>query len=399
MRKLSFISGLFCLAATAGATPASALSLSFIGQQTFATGFQYGGTTVGGLSGIDYRPGTNDFIAISDDRSQTNAARYYTLSLGLTSAAFSSVTFTGVNTLVDTGNAPYAPLAIDPESIRALPGGNFVYTGEGDKNNNINAFIRIANGAGHVSELALPAIFQQTGPAGTTGLRNNLAFESVTVSPDGSTITTATENALIQDGPAAAFGIASPSRILTFDAATGTPGAQYVYEVDAITDPSVPSGAFSTAGLVELLDLGGGKYLAVERSFVTGLVKPWSTTGNGIKIFEIDLAGATDVSTLASLTGQGFTAVSKTLLLDLDTLQIPLDNIEGISWGPTLEDGSRSLILVSDNNFSGTQFTQFLAFKVGGAVPEPASWAMMVIGFGLLGASLRQHRAVRVAFA
>lgn len=396
MRKFSVISGLAFLAAVA-ATPASAVTLSFIGQQTFPTGLQYSGTTVGGLSGIDYRPGTNDFIAISDDRSQLNPARTYTLTMNLTAAAFTGVTFTGVNTLVDTANAPYAALAIDPESIRMLPNGNFIYTSEGDKNNNINAFIRTANAAGHVSELALPAIYQQTGPAGVTGLRNNLAFESVTVSPDGKTITTATENALIQDGPAAAFGVGSPSRILTFDAATGNAGAQYVYEVDPVAAASNPVGAFSTSGLVELLDLGGGKYLAVERSFVTGLVKPWSTTGNEIKIFEIDLNGATDVSGLASLSGQAYTAVKKTLVLDLDTLQIPLDNIEGISWGPTLDDGSRSLILVSDNNFSATQFTQFLAFKVGGAVPEPASWAMMVVGFGLLGASLRQRRAVRFA--
>jgi hypothetical protein len=319
--------------------------------------------------------------------------------MDLTSTAFNGVSFTGVSTLVDSANAPYAALAIDPESIRSLPGGNFVYTSEGDKNNNINAFIRVANAAGHVSELALPAIFQQTGPAGTTGLRNNLAFESITVSPDGGTITTATENALIQDGPAAGFGTGSPSRILTFDAATGAAGAQYVYEVDPILAPSNPAGAFSTGGLVELLDLGGGKYLAVERSFVTGLTTPWSTTGNGIKIYEIDLAGATDVSGFASLAGESYTAVSKSLVLDLDSLMIPLDNIEGISWGPTLEDGSRSLILVSDNNFAASQFTQFLAFKVGGAVPEPESWAMMVAGFGVLGGALRQRRAVRILTA
>ena len=41
---------------------------------------------------------------------------------------------------------------------------------------------------------------------------------------------------------------------------------------------------------------------------------------------------------------------------------IPLDNVEGMTFGPNLPDGRRSLILVSDNNFDPLAFTQFLAF-------------------------------------
>ena len=47
---------------------------------------------------------------------------------------------------------------------------------------------------------------------------------------------------------------------------------------------------------------------------------------------------------------------------DLDTLGIPLDNVEGLTFGPRLRDGRQSLVLVSDNNFAATQFTQFLLF-------------------------------------
>jgi hypothetical protein len=56
--------------------------------------------------------------------------------------------------------------------------------------------------------------------------------------------------------------------------------------------------------------------------------------------------------------------VQKSLLLNLDTLGIPLDNVEGMTFGPRLPDGRRSLILVSDNNFSPMAFTQFLLFGV-----------------------------------
>lgn len=396
---------MFCalcaLAAAAVGAPAQALSLSYIGQQTFPTGFQQFGTQVGGLSGIDFRPETNDFIAISDDRSQINPAHFYTLNLDLTSTSFSGVSFTKVTNLQTPGGTNYPILQIDPEAIRHIGSDQIIYTSEGDKNNGINAFIRVGKSDGsYVRDLTLPAGFQQTGPGGTSGIRNNLAFESITVSADGKTATTATENALIQDGPGAAFGVGSPSRIVTFDLATGEAGAQFVYEVSPIITPSTPAGAFSTNGLVELLDIGGGKYIAVERSFITGLVTPGSTTGNSIQIYEIDTNGATDVSDFASLIGEAYTAVSKKLLFDLDDLGIPLDNIEGITWGPTLEDGSRSLILVSDNNFTpGTQFTQFLAFRIPSAVPEPATWAMMIAGFGFVGVTLRRRSALAPANA
>jgi hypothetical protein len=42
----------------------------------------------------------------------------------------------------------------------------------------------------------------------------------------------------------------------------------------------------------------------------------------------------------------------------------PLDNIEGITLGPKLPDGRQSLVLVSDDNLSPTQVTQFLAFAM-----------------------------------
>jgi len=51
-------------------------------------------------------------------------------------------------------------------------------------------------------------------------------------------------------------------------------------------------------------------------------------------------------------------------VLDLEALALPLDNVEGMTIGPTLPDGRRSLVLVSDNNFAAAQFTQFLAFAL-----------------------------------
>ncbi len=48
----------------------------------------------------------------------------------------------------------------------------------------------------------------------------------------------------------------------------------------------------------------------------------------------------------------------------MDDLGRYVDNIEGITFGPTLPNGHRTLIFVADNNFSPLQKTQLLLFEV-----------------------------------
>ena len=50
----------------------------------------------------------------------------------------------------------------------------------------------------------------------------------------------------------------------------------------------------------------------------------------------------------------------------VDDLGITLVNVEGMTFGPDLPDGRRTLVLVSDDNFSETQVTQFLVFALEG---------------------------------
>jgi hypothetical protein len=87
-------------------------------------------------------------------------------------------------------------------------------------------------------------------------------------------------------------------------------------------------------------------------------------TGNEIKLYSVALPGATNVLGVPSLAGLGVRPAQKTLLFDLGSLGIPLDNVEGMTLGPKLPDGRQSLVLVSDNNFAAAQFTQFLLFAL-----------------------------------
>jgi hypothetical protein len=406
---------LVALSLTCAAISAHAVdfSLSYLGQQIVPSGTLYAGTTVGGLSGIDY-DGTNQrFIAISDDRSALNPARYYSLTLDLSKFARSAtpgmagVSFTGVTTIQQPGGGAFALNTVDPEGIRLnAVTGTLYWSSEGQRANSgfQNPTVREMNLDGtHVRDFAVPGRYNPTGStlgltSGDKGIYNNLAFESLTVSTNGTTLYTATENALAQDSLPATVLNASRARILSFDIATGLPGAEYAYDVDPVAIPPNPLNGFATNGLTDLLAIGDRQFVGIERSFAVGAVTPGTpVTGNTIRLYHIDARAATDVSALESLAGQSIVPAAKTLLLDLSTLKhedgtaLALDNIEGLTFGPEF-NGRQTLILVSDNNFSGTQFTQFVALDIT-LVPEPETFALMFAGLGIIAFAVRRKRA------
>ena len=48
----------------------------------------------------------------------------------------------------------------------------------------------------------------------------------------------------------------------------------------------------------------------------------------------------------------------------MDDLGIYIDNIEGVTFGPTLPNGHRTLVFVADNNFDVKEKAQLLLFEV-----------------------------------
>ena len=59
---------------------------------------------------------------------------------------------------------------------------------------------------------------------------------------------------------------------------------------------------------------------------------------------------------------------------------------------------------VTINYGSGTELYTFIDdFRLGtannGAVPEPSTWAMMLMGFGAIGVALRRRRSTNLALA
>ncbi len=350
--------------ASAGGGPKPG-SVDFLGQAIVATGTTFAGTRVGGLSSIAYDEDRGVFYVLSDDPSQFQPARFYTLRLEVSDGLLGAgdVRFVRVTTLTDPDGRPFAPFSLDPEGLALTKDRELVVTSEGFATRQVAPWVRTFDVDGAMTgELPVPAAFLPSAD-GTSGIRQNLAFEAAAVARNGRFLFVGTEGALLQDGPAATLAGGSPVRILRYNLRTDRLDRQYVYWTDPIAEPPVPAGSFAVNGLVELLPFNNEFMLSLERSFSVGA----PDTGNTIRLYAVALPGATDVNGADSLAGalDRIRPAQKTLLLDLDTLGIPLDNVEWMTLGPTLRDGRQSLILVSDNNFTPGQVSQFLLFALG----------------------------------
>ena len=340
-------------------TPFTITGADYLGQAILPYNLSFQNTTVGGLSGITYDPSEKVYYAVSDDRSERSPARFYTLKIDL-SESFKNgdVTPIGVTSLLNEQGKLFARGSIDAEAIAWTQRGSVFIASEGDASLEIPPAIQeFAVESGQ--ELRILPIPNKFLPGQNRGTRNNLAFESMTVTPNQRYLFTATENALIQDGPAASSNISTPCRILQYNLLTNQPEKEFLYQ----TEPVKSFGDFTqrfTTGLSDLLAIDNqGHFLSLERSF-TGL-------GFRIAIFEVSLADADDIANIDTLSLSNLSnikAVHKKLVLELKTLEMRPDNIEGLTFGSVLPDGQQSLILIADNNFLRLQRTQILAFRL-----------------------------------
>ncbi|MBV7534539.1 esterase-like activity of phytase family protein [Duganella sp. sic0402] len=350
--------------------PDAITQLRFIGEQRLPWHMQYQGTLVGGLSGIDYDAANDEWVMISDDRSQHNPARYYRAKLGFDQHAFRSVQLSGVTTLLQADGSAYPSKEAyqpgvgevpDLESMRIDPrDASIWYASEGDVRLGLDPFVRHATRDGrHLASLPLPAMFtvskqQQSGP------RNNQAFEGISFSPDGATLWVSLEGPMYQDGAEPDPQHGAVNRITHFSR-DGKVLGQYAYPLDAL--PAAPApGMEADNGISEILAVSDTRLLALERAGVQGADGSYRTF---VRLYEISLDGASDIQHLPTLNDAAYTPMKKRLVLDLGTLGLPIiDNLEGVAFGPRLGNGHASLMMVSDDNFNKAQVTQFLLFEV-----------------------------------
>lgn len=355
------------------------LSLDFLGEYRLPK-MQFDETTVGGLSGIVYDRQRDRLYAISDDRSEQNPARFYTLKLNLKPAAtspdslISSIEVEKVTLLKDINGELFAKGTLDPEGIVLTPRHSVFVSSEGVSRDGVDPFINefdLETGQQR-STLPIPQRFLPKAD-GSVGIRDNQGFEPLTLSAVGFAsgqqlepfrLFTATESAIAQDLPPnfpldTLPPVSAPVRFLHYLIGEETSSNLLISEHIYLLDE--PPANTKNNGLTEMLVLDqGGHFLSLERSF--------GATGFGAKLFQMATGGATDTSKFDAFQGNigGVTPIYKERLLDLAELGIPLDNLEGMTLGPQLPDGTQTLLLVSDDNFNDLQATQFLLFRLRG---------------------------------
>lgn len=327
------------------------VSLLGDGPMVIPPGVQVDGLNVGGLSAISRVKG-DTYRALVDNENDT-PARIFELELRVTERG--PVPPPGRKEAeVPRSAIPLAGLngeSFDGEGMVLLPGGGFLLSSEKEPS------IRELSAKGEVLRmLPVPSLFAFSAIGGS-GIRINSGFEPLTLSPDGRSLWTGTEEALKQDAPDEARFGTHPVRMLRYGRNGGTykPAEQYVYVVEPIKNRRP---GFSVRGLVELLALPEGGFLALEREFVEGV-------GTAVQLFHVEIGEATDVSGFESLAGRTYTPVRKTLLFDVNKAGFLVDNLEGMTLGPELPDGDRTLVLIADDNFERfKQFQQVLGLRL-----------------------------------
>ena len=333
--------------------PVNIGSLRFIGVHDIPHNLLYKGTTVGGLSGIDYDSERDVYYMICDDRSAINPARYYTAKIFFDSKKIDSVSFVNVTSLLARDGHVYpnskqdAAHTPDPEALRYNAATKqMVWTSEGErivKGNQIileNPAITIISPDGkYIDTFPLPKNLTMT--ATEKGPRQNGVLEGLTFADRFKKLYVSLEEPLYEDGPRAdTMENDALVRIYEFDIASKQNTAQYAYKLDPIAFPSTPANAFKVNGIPDILSVGNKQFLVLERSFSTGRL-PCT-----IKIFLTSLDSATDISKINSLKEQpAAKQATKKLLLNMDELGMYIDNVEGITFGPDLPTGTRHLYL------------------------------------------------------
>jgi hypothetical protein len=335
-------------------------SLHFIGEQVIPANTIFQNTKVGGLSSIEYA--NEKYYLISDDKDKP--IRFYEMKLDYNQNDFNDVTITKVIKIENNSKG------IDPESLRFDKNStHFYWTSEGYSRKGINPTVfEIDKNGKAVKTHQTPKIFQAKYNTKTYGTRRNGTFEGLSMSINPDFYWVGMELPLKQDGEEPLLEKGNyPIRISKINKKTDELIFQFVYQLDKIPKNSIPENKFIVNGCPEILEIDENRFLFLERAYASG----HKDGGNTVKIYLVDSSKASDVSKINSLTENTYAPAKKTLLFNFDTIRNQLtngivDNIEGISFGKTLANGNKTIVVVSDNNFNkfNPQLNQLIVFEV-----------------------------------
>ena len=361
-----------CSSSRMASGTAAITEIRFISQYKLPSGLTFEGTVVGGLSSIDYDSQKGLYYMICDDPGARSPSRFYTAKINLSPTGIDSVILEKVTTIMNPAGKPYTDIredrahSLDAESMRYNPVKNeFIIGTEGQRVNEGKKWlieqpavlVQHYDGT-YKDSFALPAnmIFHET----QNGPRHNSVFEGMTFADGYRSVYINTESPIYEDGYAAGTGDSSAwIRINKFDVDSRKLLAQYAYRLDPVPYPAIPAGAFKINGVTDILAFGKNDLLVLERGYSSG------RGPSDVRVYLAAMRNASDISAVNSLEqSPPRKYFTKKLLFNFESLGRYIDNVEGVTFGPILPNGHRSLIFVVDNDFLATREMQFFLFEI-----------------------------------
>jgi hypothetical protein len=271
--------------------------------------------------------------------------------------------FTGSATAFDATNSSDS-LRFDPEGVRVSACGHSVFVS--DEYGPFLYEFGLHNGK-RLRSIALPNKFLIDRPSATPatelsgnvfGRQSNRGMEGLAISPDGNRLYGIMQSPLIQDGglDANLSRVGVNARIVEVDLVTGAV-REFLYQLDSKSN-----------GISEILAVNDQEMLVLERDGKVGAAAAYK------KIVKISLAGASDIRNVAQLpttgTPAGVVPVTKQLFIDMLNPAFGLagasfpEKLEGLAFGPDLDDGRHVLIVTNDNDFNAAQPSRFFVFAI-----------------------------------
>ena len=331
----------------------------------------------GGISGIDRIANTDDYLALTDRGPKDGAVswqcRVHRLNIQIDLSSSQPVTvqlidtvmlrdsrgcqFTGKATAISTIDS--GSCRFDPEGIRCTKSGSFFVSDEYgpcivefDKNGN---WLRSPCVPQSLC-VAIPSAGIEENTLNNCGRQANRGIEGLATGPDGKLLFGLLQSPLIQDCRRNELGGLDGlnCRLLAGDANDGF-SKQFVYRLDSNSNK-----------LCEILAIDAQRFLVIERDGLIGAAAVFK------RIMLVDLTYATDVSRLGALPAddlpEAIRSVEKSTLIDFLDPKYKLagelfpEKLEGLTWGPDLPDGRRTLIVAVDNDFFPEKPSLFYVF-------------------------------------
>lgn len=314
-------------------------------------------TRIGGLSGIDFY-NDNYYIVVDDYKKP----RVLLSEIIVKADTIHAINFTKQITIDTKKLKTFGDTFLDLESIVVDEKG-LIVSNEGSIKKEKNPGVYIVDSLGNfIDKFQIPNKFLAKSKGKPF---HNGVFEGLSKSYDRKGYWVAMEFPLKIDGEKPTFkNNNSPVRITYYNKETLKPIKEFAYQLSKISRRE--KGKVNLNGLTDILEYEKDSFIIMERTYQSG----YKNQENIVKIYKATIKeNTTDILDIKSIRKQKIIPLEKELLLDLSILKHKigvLDNIEGITFGPTLSNGNKSLILVADDNFQkyGKQFNQFILLEI-----------------------------------